>query len=419
MPKSHTIELPQKLNVVETYFTRADPPTTQTFTSSRDIWPAIFDNLSWLSNPGNHKSPTPFSYSYSSGRCLTGSLISESPRFRDGFPGSSRFESNGVHFPFGSDPLMRASFIDKTDSVYNKALSRLNERVRGSLDLSVDIAEHKSTARMFNLFDTAESVVRSLVEIKRGRVPSRVSKALGRDGHRFVTSQQTAYRNLLASGSDVASQAYLQAKLGWTPLMGSIGGIADELLEPGFLSQFTRIRARARESNSINSVGVVGHPLSHSSFPNGLRYELSGTREYICDICLTIDVSRTSKLARWSSLNPVSTLYELTPYSFVVDYFYDLGSYIRGIETSLLYDAAFQSGYVSIGRFVRAQGRAFPIQGSGYTTVSGALDGFVKRGAFTRSLLTRYPLPRPPSFSADLRSSQCFTIAALARQLFK
>ena len=124
-------------------------------------------------------------------------------------------------------------------------------------------------------------------------------------------------------------------------------------------------------------------------------------------------------MARWTSLNPVSIAWELTPYSFVVDWFYDLGGYLRNLETGLLYNTRFKSGYKS-ELYLWESDEIAPMGGTHAVGDNSwriqACKQRTRRVQFYRTKLTSYPLPHLPRLDAKLGSSRLLSAASLLTQ---
>jgi hypothetical protein len=122
--------------------------------------------------------------------------------------------------------------------------------------------------------------------------------------------------------------------------------------------------------------------------------------------------------ARWSSLNPLSIAWELAPLSFVVDYFVDIGDYLRNVETALLYNANFVGGYTSrLMRWECSYGGPVSVQDVSNVDQIGSFRTNVKAKvtaiSFQRSVMTSYPFPYVPKFQAQLGSYRLATLASL------
>lgn len=277
---------------------------------------------------------------------------------------------------------------DNRNAAYNLCLQKLNEKVRGGLDLSVALAEAGTTTRM----------IKNVGKLLKHAVKLKPPGGYG-------------------SSRDVAN-GYLQYKYGWKPLMGDIFGAANESLRV-VVNRLQRFSASARIPEEREDIVIYPHVDGVPDVPFTRKIRRGSFTA--CKIGLILEIPEESfQLNRWTSLNPVSVAYELIPYSFVVDWFVDIGSYLRDLETAVLYSTLFRSGYTSeIVRFdIRdeCQNHSTPPVG-GVSHRFEEVTGELIRTEFSRRRIATYPFPRRPTLNLDLSSGQLFSAAALLRQL--
>jgi hypothetical protein len=321
---------------------------------------------------GNMRDPNGWNYVINDSREIQGEVYEYPPYQYIGYKGFFGGNSDHPRLPTW-----------ERDLVYNMCLEKLNSKVRGNLDLGVGLAEAGSTYRMLkgvaDLVRYAESYVR-----------------------------RPKFRD--------AANWYLQWKYGWNQLLQDIFGAADESIRV-VINDLQRISARVTLPLPSSQDGVWSGVHGLSNVP----YRRRTIGKQSCTIVLDLYLPGF-RLDRWTSLNPVSLAWELIPYSFVVDWVFDVGSYLRGMETALLYQSAFRSGYVSeihagtsvetlIGRYVQPTGA-----NAGRSITKGYSE--VRRVQFIRTKLGTYPFPRKPTFKVDLGGSQLMSAAALLTQVF-
>lgn len=328
---------------------------------------------------GNHRDPNSWSYDVEIIKYFSGTAITH---YYTWGPNAKSYEYG--YLPGQVKPGVPAWDPIRTHA-YNRALERLNSKVRGDLDLGVTLAEFGQTRKM----------LKSIAAMRN------FAAASG-----FGTSKD------LANG-------WLQWKYGWKPLMSDLFGVLDESLNI-VISTIRRVTGSA----SFPIRGLGDRNIAWTAAGKYWNTTNSGSGKIACRIVLEIEMPGAT-LDRWSSLNPVSLLWELTPYSFVIDWVYDVGSFLRAAETALLYDSRFRSGYVSElfafdGQEVITKPFAsWPSSNPPHNVSVSGRHGTVKRRRFARTKLTSYPLPRQPSFKVDLGSERLLTLAALLRQLLK
>lgn len=270
---------------------------------------------------------------------------------------------------------------------YNTALGNLNSRVRGGLDLSVAMAEASSTFRM----------IKNLSKVKR---------------------------YFAGIGSKRWANEWLELRYGWMPLLSDVYSSADEIQRVNLGLMFFKGRGSNSSSvaikRSMTGVDVSGVS-NYCDYPIGV----TGTSKSYnaCELkVLMKPPTNLTAAARWTSLNPLSIAWELVPYSFVFDWFYDVGSYMRDLETSIIYSSTFLSGYRSDLFVGETNERALLTKrGTSYFTSVTSLDAKASSSlkTFSRTLLYSYPSPMRPVVNTDLGAVRLLSAAALLRQFLK
>lgn len=266
------------------------------------------------------------------------------------------------------------------DNVYNSLLDKLTEATRGSLDLSVDLAEIGSTARMFRALDHIDEFNQTFF----GK--NKVSR--------------------LMSATKWAGKQWLLYTYGVKPLLNTVYGAANESLR--FCLNKTE-RFKVRKYDTSGDFYVSGYTIDGGY---SQRFKASGLCKRGLEIGLVLKTDGFD-ISRWTSLNPASLAWELTPFSFVADWFVDVGSFLRNYETALINANRFVDGYITEVQVVDCSYLDADSQPYGWTTVN---EGSLKSRYIQRSTLGNYPVPRLPSFKADLGSSRLLSTASLLSQ---
>lgn len=331
------------------------------------VYPRYIYNLSgWPLRRGDHKSPMQHSYSTmkSSG---TGKL-----RLEDNYPSNVRV---GAALASGYD-------VSFSPSLYNEAVAKLSGKVRGDLDLSVDAFQARQTGRMFKAADIISDFDRSL---RRG-----------------------VYRklNTFVSIAKLAGSLRLQWVYGWKPLIDDFYGVLDEAVRD-YVNNFTTFRAVRRREDTQVFIGSVDNTGMHT-------ISFRGELKEFCTVSVTLDTSKMPELAFWTSLNPASIGWELLPFSFVVDWVIDVGSYLRSLETALLFNRSFHSGYLSRLVYMNAESL-----GSGSKSLTHELEGkwYFRTSVFQRDVLTGFPVPSLPRVNPGLSSPRLWNAISLLTQV--
>lgn len=343
-------------------------------TSSSSTVPSLSEVTAWTSTGARRVRPKPLTPTNYYCNWQRYSAFVDAVHVTDLGGGSKRYEYDrgpAINPPSGGADIYVPGF--SWDPIYNRALDKLNDKVRGNLDLAVDLAQAGQTARMFGISRSMERYVSDFT----------------RSSSRFKA---------LVRG---ISSARLEFIYGWKPLAEDLYSAADESL-----------RVVINSNDSFN--GTARQVLSPSTFTVNTVF---GSVPFIVDSSslhafVKIGVSMyvpSFDLSRWSSLNPVSILWEALPYSFVVDWVYNVGGYLRNYETGLLQANKFRCGYVS--KLVR--GTVSARWTDGFWNVEGVfLD-------FTRTVLSSYPFPSLPRLEVNMGSSRLLNAAALLGQFLR
>jgi hypothetical protein len=296
----------------------------------------------------------------------------------DGFgPGDSAYVSNACD----------AAALDP----YNKCLDKLYAALRSDVDLSIDIYQGKQTVKM--ILDFANAI----------RHP--VDTFL-KNGKKLIKDQQ------LVRTTKLAGSKWLEYQYGLAPTLSTIHSLTSDLVgaisSPGGIQL---VKARASTRDERTTVRATNGNYWSSVIPAKV---VSHDRRR-CEIALsyTIGNAHLNALSQFSSLNPVSFIYENTPFSFVLDWAIDVGGYIRMMETALATGLVFKSGYRTDTRLregeVSVKGGTSQY-GTYYT--SNMVGNWWQREK-TRVVLTSMPLPNLPSFAPRLGAERLLSAASL------
>lgn len=278
-------------------------------------------------------------------------------------------------------PVGFASMAD----LENQCLSKVNEAVRGGVDLAVTLAEAGQT-----------------VGLRR-----QLTKLVGR----VLDFKRTYGKRVFTNVPDLSSEAWLTWQYGIRPIISDIYTAADNVKRSG--QTLMRIKKRSKQLNVLQVANTV-------DFGTGpvpvVGTEWSSCR---CEIVYVLAINDTvlQRVGDWTSLNPVSIAWELTPYSFVADWVFDVGSYLRNMESAFLYKDNFVIGYktltykAGVTLTVTADKKYGANRLAEYRLYGVKLDSGKKR-----SVLTNVVLPYPPKFDVELGWQRLASAASLIWQ---
>lgn len=243
----------------------------------------------WERQKRPYSSPLPYTYVYEYGKGVDA--------YGTGYWGKGYATGNNG---FGSNPMAQA---------VNTALSRLRDKLGDSAQLAVAVAEYRSAFDM--IADRAISLRRAYRSFRRLDFAS-ATKHLVRNGRR--PSAPGASTRARARAGDV-SGAWLEYWWGWAPLVDDVS-TAVRVVSGGVTPPKAVLSARASASDEILE------PYQHSSVQCKVLVQ---AKFAIAD--------RNRILAAQLGLtNPLSLAWELIPFSWLVDWFSSVGTYLDSFD---------------------------------------------------------------------------------------
>lgn len=294
-----------------------------------------------------------------------------------GIRGFTRHSQPG--FGFAPDPDL--------NTLYNTALSRVYDQIRGSVDLAVSVAEAGRTR------DSVRQWRDQLLPI---------ADDLSRHGGRLVRFIRNFHPRQWGN-------RWLEYQYGWRPLVQDIYNTAQQLMDSSTKRNLKIVGRASQQRGDLTRYANTWYTGCTESVGYALRSRVMVVAEF------GMSPSRIQALSGFTSLNPASITWELLPYSFVVDWFYDIGGYIRNLESNLLFMSDLKRAYMVEGYRLLFTGS---VDGGGpqnATTTSvasaraSALYTYKHRQVTT--LAPRYPVVR-----ADLGWQRLISAASLLSQ---
>jgi hypothetical protein len=265
----------------------------------------------------------------------------------------------------------------------NQLLSKLREAVAGSdFNAGVFLAELKPAFQMIG--DAAVRINHARQYLKHGLI-TRAADALVR-GSRYERADRHLDPVRLKATKDISSN-WLQLQYGWLPLLADVENAAQfaahHLNWP--LQKVYRVAVKQRTGSFANSSpsNILIPSLTHGDTDVlGFGYEFL-TRK---SIKATISEKNVPQLAGLT--DPLSVAWELMPYSFVVDWFVPIGSWL---SNRALAQAISGSFVTSVKR--EAWVRGMKLNAANHQKSSK--DYWDRNGSFSRSLSTSLSVPLP------------------------
>lgn len=212
-------------------------------------------------------------------------------------------------------------------------------------------------------------------------------------------------------------KSWLELQYGWNPMMQDVNG-ACEQLSSSYSGHPYRVTCKGGAKRQLRGQrwGQVNKQYA------GVRIQMSGTQYAF--VRLDYELSSPA-LAVFSSLgltNPLEIAWELVPYSFVVDWFLPVGSWLSSLDAD--FGWRFLGGSHTEGYEYLQQGNGVEIRRDLHPSDdSEEAYGFVRSTqrnfSFVRSIYSSSPLPRFPGLKNPLSAGHVANALALLAGNFR
>lgn len=309
--------------------------------------------------------------------------------YREEVPAINTFVTTTLDVPYNKMDV--ATKYNVTSAAQVKALTKIGD---AKANIGEDLATYLQTVRMFK--SKASLLHEILSNFKKG--------SLGKYAKRSA-------RNLAKSGDKKAAKAYLEYVYGWKPLVSDLYGVYE------ILKQY---------SNGVRPLIIHGHGSQHQSSTTdfGTKVTFSGpitgllTDEYkgTCDLYARVDPNYIALriLNQLGLLNPASFAWELTPWSFVVDWFVPIGPLLAAFTAPIGLNFVSGTYAARVSRTVQGQ---LHVGGKAATAVSfedRPCEFTVTDELYDRIALSTWPFPTPYLNLNPLSGDRSYKALALA-----
>jgi hypothetical protein len=338
---------------------------------------------------GDFKSPNAWSYSKISSTGFRSQCVLVDPSLA---AQSDVIKASGGH-PSILDVSGRLTQFGGVDwnVVANAAAGKLSSSVRGDLDVSIDLFQFRQTAKLVDrIWNLSRSMKQSWNNAVRRQGPVK----------------------------EVAN-IYLEWTYGLAPTLQTLWELAGKIQQDGLQGKgLVHCRGRGSMSDQIfatASANVFSNPPWYQ-YSAPIRW--SQMRSWRCqyDVYLKPELTQWQKIGGYTSLNPVSWIYESVPYSFVLDYFWNFSRYLRSMETAMLHAARFQAGTATYSLLESTSPvTSQALSPDGKVKLESTSGNHVYKG-YDRQILTAFPVPKLPALDIQIGARRMVNIAALLSQ---
>lgn len=327
---------------------------------------------------------------------------------------ASRFDGAGV-----VQPLHRAL----TQQLINTAMAKANGKIADQKNVTVNwantVGEHRDTRKM--MYRSLNDIVKTVRFLRRGKYEKAYSQLFGNIGRTTFDPLHQKWRYVGKRNKRSASSLWLEWHYGWVPLVTDVyDGLGDMRASTAPLILTARGHARDHGDDVETrtcSFGMTDRVNASVTFNVRVRREI----KYSVSLRYRVLNTILSDLNSAGIINPLELAWELTPFSFVADWFVNVGDYLRSttIGTGLQFlngtaSTLQRTEAVAIGGGYKVSGRS-----ASYHSVegTGSVQWFYNRHDFSRTVISS-----PPTMSIGFQQTP-FTVkrfvsaAALLKQL--
>lgn len=233
----------------------------------------------------------------------------------------------------GVESLLRDPSYDSFSiAVHNKCVSKLQADIaKSDFNLAVSGAEASKTVQ--HIANTAGRVLRAAVALKKGRLGD-AYRALGHEvGMKRLPKSKKVRSN--------AASYWLELQYAWGPLLSDIHGacqaLATRLNEPKVPIFYAESRSGQQSFNQVR------YRSGDSSWSIDTHLEIKLKEVCRIGVYYRIRNGNIVQAARLGLTNPALVVWELVPFSFVVDWFLPVGNFLS--QLSAYHGLEFVQGY--------------------------------------------------------------------------
>lgn len=323
----------------------------------------------------------------------TGSLMTFDKSSR-----TSPYGSSVIAGIFGEAPTMTAG--DTVSASEYSALMRttenkLLERIKSQkVNLMQAYAERAQTRAL--IADNVMKIAKAIGRVKKGDVVG-AAKALG------VSPRVKQGLSKKSAKKHIASH-WLELQYGWKPLVSDIYGAAEA---------YHKILSKRPQYGKATSEGTAADSQSWGPYDNGAAKYTEWREEEVTikmGAYFYANGQTTKSLSELGITNPAMVAWELLPWSFVVDWFLPIGSFINNLDATL--GVAFSGGYITIVRKQRSGTRWVYYSNASVERI-GQKEAGQTRLAINRSKMVNFPSAQWPAFKDPFSATHFANALAL------
>lgn len=297
---------------------------------------------------------------------------------------------------------------------YNRAIKGISRKTKSDIsNIAVTLVQWKQLDSLIN--GNVRKIISSVNAVRKFQF-SRASDIL-------FSGRPSRFRRPPSRTRSLASN-WLEFQYGWKPLLSDIEGALEAFaLKARAQDQIISVRAVGSHEESLSTPIYTPIFGSYATVTPKRISNIRIERKHRCIIGLRYKLTDVDRafIQQLGFTNPLLLTWELIPFSFVVDWFVPIGSYLEGISSfqGLEFVDGFQTR--SVREKALCSFSSSDTLGTGAQTIQLVVKGGFEQERFklSRTKLTSFPQREPPSFQSPFTFTRSLNALALLRVAFR
>lgn len=305
-----------------------------------------------------------------------------------------------AHLPDKLPGFLASTDPEADGNARNKLLNAILDQ---NVNLANAVGERKQTIDL--LVNTARRIANSVMCLRKGNW-AQAARHIGYTPSPKEAKRLRVFQRGQLYGGKPLANAWLELKYGWQPLLSDVYGSATALAAraaAGNLFEVARSTARGKSNSGGSAVFSSKVGGGSNKFTNNYSEVRDQVVKYYVKYKITDETMST--VSALGFINPLVVAWELTPFSFVVDWFLPIGNWLSTFGATA--GKTFLSGWSSRQDRTRYTAR---IPGGCHT---------YERVTYTRAVLSDFPSGALPSFKNPVSGGHIANACALLVSAFK
>lgn len=338
--------------------------------------------------------------------------------------GSNTYSTDSGFEQLNSHPILKGDFhtplvwsYNKDDITYVNGSQRRIEADGSTTTISGVLAANAGMTTEYELItqhqNSLDNCLRSLYEALRGNTDLTCTAAemykdnilhSARQYVDFVRNWKKRIRNMTKRD---ASKLWLRVNYEIVPLASDLYSIVKAATGTSLRKGFG-VECRGYSKCGLPPQTVVAFGISYAPRkPEGeIESWSTGTFRFIVNPAL-------DQAAQLASMDPLKIAWNLLPWTFVIDWFYNVGNYMNALETQALYSSSCKGGFVSSRTRCKFRHSFTATSRTGNTVLQSDIKSAVVQQRFYRQVYSGLPAVPYPRLNLNLGGKQLLNLAAL------